>query len=240
MEQDAKLLRLVSQFDNAATRISVASPRAGGSCTCCCCCCMIGAISVTAATSQMNIAMQKAHDLEESQRIKKRRNILRGIFPFILIGEFFGWFYGTFLGLYYVTMYLASFWPVTLIIIIGTIVTIKRREKRVISELEHTRIPSTATVSSPIDRLAESQEREASTHRFSQPESNPAPMVEAKKVITQEMDNLEAQASVCLAANNSVEYLRTLAKIKALALETYDMDKVKAVQARIDEFKGKS
>jgi hypothetical protein len=49
------MIRLVCQFDDPATRASIATPTCGGSCSsCCCCCCVATAISSSAYTA-MNL-----------------------------------------------------------------------------------------------------------------------------------------------------------------------------------------
>jgi hypothetical protein len=47
------MIRLVTQFDNAETRASAATPTCGG--CCCCCCCCIATVITTSAYTAMNL-----------------------------------------------------------------------------------------------------------------------------------------------------------------------------------------
>jgi hypothetical protein len=71
------VIRLVSQFDDAETRASAATPTCGG-CCCCCCCCIATAVSSSAYTA-MNL---RAH----ARELKRETGRSRSPWPEIIGG----------------------------------------------------------------------------------------------------------------------------------------------------------
>ncbi len=66
------MIKLITQFDNEKTKLSLATPTCGG-CCCCCCCCIVSTFA-TASISARNFGDYVAEELpNEPKKIKQAR-----------------------------------------------------------------------------------------------------------------------------------------------------------------------
>ena len=86
------MVRLVTQFDNADSRPSLATPTCAGCCCSCCCCCAVTAISVAAISARhyANLLPAEAEDgvLEKPKAVWKKDKVDIAFFMFMLLAEF--------------------------------------------------------------------------------------------------------------------------------------------------------
>ncbi|MBR3163229.1 MAG: hypothetical protein IKF17_03935 [Clostridia bacterium] len=69
------MIKLVSQFDNEKSRISLATPTCCGGCCCCSCCCLVSTIA-TASISARNFGkLVKEKQPEDNKKIKSAKKI---------------------------------------------------------------------------------------------------------------------------------------------------------------------
>ena len=69
------MIKLVSQFDNEKSRISLATPTCCGGCCCCCCCCLISTIA-TASISARNFGeLVKERYPDDDKKVKSAKRI---------------------------------------------------------------------------------------------------------------------------------------------------------------------
>lgn len=69
------MIKLVSQFDDENSKVSLATPTCGGCCSCCCCCCLISTLS-TSLISRRNFGkiVEKKYP-EDKEKIKSAKRI---------------------------------------------------------------------------------------------------------------------------------------------------------------------
>lgn len=78
------MIKLVSQFDNEKTKLSLATPTCGGCCCCSCCCCVVSTFA-TASISSRNFGYYVEQDLtNDKEKVNKARKI-GFFFPFGLL-----------------------------------------------------------------------------------------------------------------------------------------------------------
>lgn len=76
------MIKLVSQFDNENSKLSLATPTCG-SCCCCCCCCLVTTI-VTISISSRNFGRYLANEDYSKSKLKSNKLVaLKIIFRFI-------------------------------------------------------------------------------------------------------------------------------------------------------------
>ena len=69
------MVKLITQFDNEKTKLSLATPTCGACCCCCCCCCIVSTFA-TASISARNFGSYVEEKLpNEPEKIKHARRI---------------------------------------------------------------------------------------------------------------------------------------------------------------------
>ena len=104
------MVKLISQFDNEKTEVSLATPTCGG-CCCCCCCCLVSTIA-TGAISARSFGEMATKNFPEDRKKIRNTKILSFLWPIMgIIGFFTGlllannYFYYSSRILYYITLF---------------------------------------------------------------------------------------------------------------------------------------
>ena len=69
------MIKLISQFDNEKTRLSLATPTCCGGCCCCCCCCLVSTIAVGNISARNFGKMVREEFPEDDEKIKKAKHL---------------------------------------------------------------------------------------------------------------------------------------------------------------------
>jgi len=184
----------------------------------------------------MGINLQYATDIEAAKKLKIGRVLLWGLFPFILIGEFIGWqFFCTFVPV--VGLLFWGGWPFIVVITVCVVIGIKVDEHHQIKDIKKaTSNSALATRTSPAPQAPATTYPENVVDHVGT-DIQPSSGTTAPGTMNPAMAELEKKATAYLKSNNAVEYLRAMTKLHAMAIESYEMDLAREIQARIDEFR---